>query len=251
MSPTVTTFLFEAANFLVLAGVLGWLFFKPVREAIADRQARITSEEHQAADKLADAERAQQKIEAARAQLQGELNEQRARELEAAKKQADQLITNARIAAELELEASHRQAARLSETQQDRLAQAATQAAADTVAQLLKQIGGPDIHSSLLRAACLQLREFPPNSLPPVKVETAEPLTDEDRAILDEALGTAAAGTDYRTSKELGVGVRISTGQGLIDASVSGLAGYARQALVKHINHRTNHNNPLQQAHDE
>ena len=27
VSPSLTTFLFEAANFLVLAGVLGWLFF--------------------------------------------------------------------------------------------------------------------------------------------------------------------------------------------------------------------------------
>ena len=41
MSPTLTTFLFEAANFLVLAAVLGWLFFKPVRQALADHRAGL------------------------------------------------------------------------------------------------------------------------------------------------------------------------------------------------------------------
>jgi F0F1-type ATP synthase membrane subunit b/b' len=251
VSPTLTTFLFEAANFLVLAAVLGWLFFKPVRQALADRRARLASEEQQAADKLADADRAQQQIDADRSQLQEELNELRAREVETARKQADQLLADARTAAARELEASHRRAVRLSETQQDRLAQAAALAAADTVAQLLEQIGGPEIHTALLRSACQHVRALSPEALAPVKVETATPLSSKDRAILDEALGPAAAGADYRTSKELGVGVRIATGQGLIDASASGLSGFARQALLKHINHRANHHNPLQQANDD
>ena len=39
MSPTVTTFLFEAANFLTLAPLLGWLFFQPVSDAIQGRRS--------------------------------------------------------------------------------------------------------------------------------------------------------------------------------------------------------------------
>lgn len=251
MSPTVTTFLFEAANFLVLAAVLGWLFFKPVRQALADRRSRLESEEQQAAERLSEAKDLQQQIATSRAHLQEELNSLRSRELEAARKQVDHLLADARAAAERELETGRRQAARVSETQQDRLAQAAALAAAETVGQLLRQIGGPEIHAALLRSACQQLRALPQDALAPVKVETATPLSSEDRATLDEALGPAAAGADYRTSKELGVGVRIATGQGLIDASASGLAGFARQALVKHINHRTNNHNPLRQANDE
>ena len=39
MSPTLSTFLFELTNFLLLAGLLGWLLFKPVRNALQERQA--------------------------------------------------------------------------------------------------------------------------------------------------------------------------------------------------------------------
>ncbi|NJN47909.1 MAG: hypothetical protein HC808_17125, partial [Candidatus Competibacteraceae bacterium] len=49
----MATFLFEAANFLVLAGVLGWLFFKPVRQALIDRQVKFEADAVQAAEKLA------------------------------------------------------------------------------------------------------------------------------------------------------------------------------------------------------
>ena len=40
MNETLATFLFEVANFLVLAVVLAWLFFNPVRKVLADRQAK-------------------------------------------------------------------------------------------------------------------------------------------------------------------------------------------------------------------
>ncbi len=123
MSPTLTTFLFESANFLVLAFVLGWLFFKPVRQALVDRRAAFEAESEEAANKLTVANRRQQEIEAAHANLQSELDELRSQELEAAKQQAEQILSAARTAAEREREMSRRQAARMSDTQRDRLAE--------------------------------------------------------------------------------------------------------------------------------
>ncbi len=239
MSPTLITFLFEAANFLVLAAVLGWIFFKPVRQALADRGARFTAEEQQAAEKLADANRIQQEIVEARSGLQEELDTLRQENLEAARNEAEQILADARSSAERELEASRRQAAQLSETEQVRIAEAAAFAAAEAVGRLLQQIASPELHASLLRSACRQLLELPQDKLNPVTVETAEPLDADDRAVLDEALGPAAADADVRTNRQLGVGVRISTGQGLIDASAAGLAAFARQALLKQMNQRT------------
>ena len=165
MSPTLTTFLFEAANFLVLAAVLGWLFFKPVRQALADRRAKFEADSVQAAEKLAEAEKAQQEIDATRANLQAELNELRTRELEAARRQADQILADARTAAEREREMSHRQAARMSDTQRDTLAEVSAAAAAETVGRLLEQIGGPDLQSALIESACQQLGSLPPDAL--------------------------------------------------------------------------------------
>lgn len=250
MSPTLTTFLYEAANFLVLATVLGWLFFKPVRQALADRQAKFESESRLAAQKLYEAEKVQQEINAKRARLQAELKEQRTREVTAARKQADQLLDEARMAAQREREVTRRQAARMSETQQDTWAQVAAAAAGATVGRLLEQIGGPDLQSALIEAACQQLRSFPKDAISPVKIESTQCLSDSQVAKLKDALGSAADAAEFRTADGLGTGIRISTGKGLIDATTSGLTQFARQSLVSQMNLRSNNHNPLQHFND-
>ncbi|MEX2187016.1 MAG: F0F1 ATP synthase subunit delta [Pirellulales bacterium] len=251
MSPTLTTFLFEAANFLVLAAALGWLFFKPVRQALHDRSAKLAAEAQEAAGTLTKAEATQREIDATRAHLQEELNELRSRELEAARGQAAQLVADARRAAERELESARHQAAQMSEMQRDTLSNVAAAAAAETVGKLLQQLAGRDLQSALIESACEQLRALPPDAIAPVKVESAQPLTADQRSAVENALGHAAAGADFRTVDDLMGGVRISTGKGLIDASISGLVQFARQSLVYEMNHRANNHNPLQIAKDD
>jgi hypothetical protein len=190
----------------------------------------------------------QQQIDAVHRQQQAELNELRTRELAAAKRQADQIFADARAAAEREHERSLRQATQMAQTQQDTLAEVAATSAAEMVGQLLKQIGGPDLHAALVQSACQQVGKLPQDALAPVKVESALPLAADQRAALDAALGPAATGADYRTVGELGAGVRLMTAQGLIDASASGLATFARQALIQEMNLRTNSHNPLLMA---
>lgn len=237
-------------NFIVLAAVLGWLFFKPVRQALNERRAKFEAEAQRAAQKLAEAERMQQDIDATHANLQAELNELRSRELESVRRQAEQILTDARLAAERQREISRRQAARMSETQRDTLAEVAAAAAAETVGRLFEQIGGPELQSALIESACQQLRSLPQNAIAPVKIESALPLSSEQLAAVNDALGPAANGADFRTVNGLGAGVRIATGQGLIDASVSGLTQFARQSLVQEMKRLVNNHNPLQSAND-
>lgn len=251
MSPTLTTFLYEAANFLVLAAALGWLFFRPVRKALADRQQRFAAKEHQAAEQLAQAQQAQQEAAAERANLQTELSALRAQELEAARQKADKILAEARASAARELESSRRQAAHLSESQQDTLSVAAATAAAEAVQQLMKQIGGPDVHAALVASACHQLAALQPESLAPVKIESEQALSAEAQAALNEALRTAAASADYRQVEDMGVGIRVTTAQGLIDASASGLARFARQALLQEMSLRSGKHNSFQIANHE
>ncbi|MCA9129880.1 MAG: ATP synthase F0 subunit B [Planctomycetales bacterium] len=250
MSPTLTTFLFEAANFLVLAAVLGWLFFKPVRRALADRREKFESDNRQAAQKLAEAEKTQQEINETRAKLQAELNEMRTREMETARQQADQILREARSAAAREREMSHRLAAQMSGTQRDILAEVSAAAAADTVGRLLRQIGGPALQSALVASACEQLRSLPQDGVAPVKVESSQPLSPDQLASLKNALGAAADTADFRTVDGLGDGVRVSTGKGLIDASVGGLVQFASQSLVKEMSNRANSQQPMQSIQD-
>jgi len=247
---TLTTFLFEAANFVVLAAVLGWLFFEPVRRALTDRRAAFEADAQRAAETLAHAETVRQEIDTAHANLYAELNELRTRELEAARQQAGQLLTNARTAAERERETRRREAARISDAQRNALAQVAAAAAAETVGRLLEQIGGPDLQSALIRSACQQLQALPQDTFAHVKIESAAPLSAEQREALKDALGPAAAGADFRTLAELGAGVRIATAKGLIDASVSGLARFAGQSLAEEMERRTNNRGVSQNADD-
>jgi F-type H+-transporting ATPase subunit b len=240
----VTTFLFEAANFLVMAAALSWIFFKPVRQALADRRTELASQEQQAAEKLAEAERTERAVAEARSQLQQELDAQREETLRAAQQQAEQVLADAKSAAQREWEANRRRVTRLTESQRTRLARAAAGAVAQTVGELLRQIESPELQNALLRSACQQLRTLDSLALAPVQVETAQPLSAEERARLDEALGPAAKTAEIRTSNQLQVGVRISTGDGLIDASDTGLVQYARQAFLQQLNHHAQQSSP-------
>jgi F0F1-type ATP synthase membrane subunit b/b' len=246
----LTTFLFEAANFLVLAAVLGWLFFKPIRQALADHRAKFESDNLQAAQKLAEAEKTLQETNDARSRLQSEMNELRMRELEAARRQADQILTDARSVAQREREMSRRQAAQMSDTQRDTLAEVSAAATANTVGRLLTQIGGPDLQSALIKSACQQLRSLPQDGISPVKIESTQPLSTDQIASLKNALGPAADAADFRTVNDLVYGIRISTGKGLIDASVKGLVQFASQSLVTEMSRRANNHNPLQNIND-
>lgn len=250
MSPTLTTFLFEAANFLVLAALLGWLFFDPIRQALAARRARFEADAQEAADQLAAARQTKAEIDAAQANLHAELERLRIRELDAARQRAEQIVADARAAAEREYERSRQQAAHISQTERDQVAKAAAAAAAKTVEQLLTQIQSADLQSALVASACEQLRALSPASLVPVCVESSAPLSVESRAAIEGALGDSASSAEFRTAEDLGGGVRITTGQGLIDASVSGLARFAGQALTQELSHRTNNHNPLQSTND-
>ena len=104
MNPTLTTFLFEMANFLVLAAALGWLFFKPVRQALMDYRTKLEADNELAAQKLAEADKVHQQMSDARSQLQAELAERRASELAELRQQAERIVADARSTAERERE---------------------------------------------------------------------------------------------------------------------------------------------------
>ena len=178
------------------------------------------------------------------------MNELRTRELEAARQQADQILTDARSVAARERELSHRQAAQMSDTQRDTLAEVSAAAAREHRRSVAHQIGGPELQSALIESACQQLRSLPQDGISPVKVESTQPLSPDQIASLKNALGPAADAADFRTVDDLGDGVRVSTGKGLIDATVGGLVQFASQSLVTEMSRRANNHNPLQSIND-
>lgn len=237
MSPTLITFLFEAANFLVLAAVLGWLFFQPVRQALADYRAKLDALSQEATQKLAAAEQTCTEVEAQQHALQEELTKLRNQTIEAARQEADTIVAQAHDQAGRLIDVAQQHLTRSDEAQTATLSRAVAAAAGTIVARLLTQLNGSDLDTALLHAACKQVRELALDASP-VTVESAEPMSAQNSVTLDKALGPAAPTATRRVASELGGGVRITTRRGVVDASVLGLAAFAQRALTRELENR-------------
>ena len=153
MSPALANFVFEAANFLLLAALLGWVLFKPVRRALDAERVRHEAE-HQETERLrAEAELLADQTRHARQAAELEMEQRREEILTGAKHEASQLLTEARNteraerqALELELEATR--AAEATE-----FAGAVGGLAAEAVRNLIEALPGPSIDTMLIRAA--------------------------------------------------------------------------------------------------
>lgn len=228
---SLTTFLFELANFLALAAMLAWLFFKPVRAALESQRATAKGQAEQAAQKLAEAERMRGEIDLQRKALGVELEAMRTKQHEIAKQEAAQLVAEAKAQIERERAVLMREAVQMDTVQSAKIAQAVASVTHAALKRLFQQIEGPDLERSLISAACRELKAFSNTSLAPVTVETPESLDDELRQAIESSLGSSRKTATFRVAPELGSGIRIATAHGLIDASVAGLADFAEQSL--------------------
>lgn len=221
MSPELANFLFEAANFLVLAAALSWLLFKPVRTALGAERDRRAAEEAEAAKVRDEANALMKQAEATRQSLEDELETRKAQMLEAARAEVARIKEAARqqqLAEARALTQKHEAGRR---AQIDELADALGEIAAASVRGLLEAVAGPDLDLALVRAVCRELSALPtkPNGSP--VVESARPLDPAARELLEGVLGS---GFDARTVPELGAGIRVTTAAGQVDGSATRLA---------------------------
>jgi F-type H+-transporting ATPase subunit b len=233
VSPSWVTFLFEAANFLLLAALLGWAFFRPIRAALERRRARLEAEERDAAEKRAEAERALAAVAARRKELEGSLASLREAARDEAERERSSLLDAAREQAQRERETLKTELASLRRGQARRVAGDAASAAREIVARLLERIEGPDLEQALVDAARRELAALAAaGPVAPVIVEATGALEPAVLDSLAEAAGVARSDVSAREVPELGAGVRILTARGLIDASAAGLAAHAERALA-------------------
>jgi len=236
VSATWVTFLFEAANFLLLAAVLGWLFFRPVREALERRRSELESEQHAAREARAEAERELQQARARRSELEGSLEELRERVQREAESERERLIETARAQTQRERETLKEELISLRRGQARSLAQDAAFAAKEIVVRLLGKMEGPDLEATLLEAACRELATLRASgSLAPLIVESARALDNAALAVVAEAAAVSPAEARHRVDPSLVAGIRVLTAKGLIDASAVGLAAQAERLLVSRI----------------
>lgn len=236
MGDSLWTFGFEVANFLTLAVLLAWLFFKPVRKAIHDQQQAIEDQVNQAAQKLADADKQKADLEDRERKLHRDLEDLRAKAVETAQQEADRILAEGRQKLAQERDDMRREALTLSQSQTGRLAHVVTQVAQQMVQRLLTQANGPQLEQLLLNAALVELRSRSDQVALPMTVESAMPLTSSQQDQIKQLVPQAANQIRFVEHPELVGGVRIQTSQGLIDASITGLATFCEQELQRKIN---------------
>jgi len=228
VSPTLANFLFESANFLLLAGVLSWVLFKPVRKALDSERAQRTQREQESERVRAEAEALLADNQKARAAAEQESEARRKEVLEQARIEAAALIEQAREAHAREREALQRELDALRASEASKLAEKVGELATQSVGKLLASIGGPSLDTALVRAACTRLAELPPDARKAAQVASARALEPEAKALLEGVLG---ASVHESIIGELGAGVRVTTPAGQVDASAASLARYAGEAV--------------------
>jgi len=233
VSPSWVTFLFEAANFLLLAALLGWVFFRPVRGALERRRAALEAEEREANERRAQAERVLAEAAARQSEFERSHASLRERVREEAELERSRVLAEAREQAQRERETLKAELAALRRGQARRIAADAAAAARGIVVRLLERIEGPDLEQALVAAASREFAKLAAGGpVDPVIVESAG---EPDPAVLDalaRAAGVGGSEMSARQVPELGAGIRILTARGLVDASAAGLAAHAERALV-------------------
>jgi len=96
VSVELANFLFEAANFLVLAALLGWVLFKPVRTALDRERERHDEEEAQIGERHAEADKLAQEAREIRSGLEQEMKSHRAELVAEARGEAARIKEKAR-----------------------------------------------------------------------------------------------------------------------------------------------------------
>ena len=167
--------------------------------------------------------------------LDQELERRREQSQAAAQQQATQILHDARETARRESEVAKRRLAHLEQSQCEHLARAIAETAGVTIDHLLRQMDQPELEHVLTAAVCREIRLFDGDSLAPIRIESARPLDQSDHDALLAALGAAGESAEFHVIEDLGMGLRVSTNRGLVDASSRGLSTFAQHQLARQL----------------
>jgi F-type H+-transporting ATPase subunit b len=240
-----STFLLEVVNFLVLVWILRRFFYQPVLDVIESRRRRIEQALAEAREGRSEAQALrthyegrlaawEEEKQAARAELQGALEQQRLQELESLRE------TLAREREKVRVQDERREAERRRQDEEEAL-----RLGARFAARLLERLAGPETDARVLALVAEDLAALPAEERAAlrrawddcdgaVEVVSARPLDPGRRAALEAALGSllgAEVRCDYHVEPALVAGVRISLGPWSLAANVQDeLRGFADAA---------------------
>lgn len=237
MADSLVTFLFELANFVVFAILLGWLFVKPVRRFLADQTEREAETRAALEQEKVAAQKLREQAEQEKQDLAKQLEANRTAAIEDVRQESQLLKEHARQEIEQLRQRWEREKTQTWKHEQSLWADRVARVAGRAVTQLLTQVQPSDLRTGLLRSACDQLQHQAGDSLGPVKVESAFPLSSEQRQMIGDAVGRDSGDEtlEFHENPALIDGLKIYSNAGLIDHSLEGLAQYAERELRKEL----------------
>lgn len=239
-----TTFVLEIVNFLILLWILKRFLYRPVRNAIARRQAAVADTIAQAQAQVADAQALRTQYEGRMQAWDSEREAARARLAEDLDRQREREIAAIRTAVASEREKSQAvEARRLQEQTRTLREQAADQATAFAGA-LLERLSGPELDRHIARIVVEDLDaldeaqrsalQAAAAAAPRLEICSAHALPDDIFARLRDAVARQL-GTSLEAARAvdpgLGGGVRIAVGPWLLETTLAHELAHFRDRL--------------------
>jgi F-type H+-transporting ATPase subunit b len=241
MNFDLTTFFLELINFLVLMWLLQRLFYKPVLNAIRERQRSIDEQVKEATSKLNDAKKFQQQYEkrledwdAERSdlmsQVRAEMKEERERQLIKIREEVDN--ERKRVSAIVD---------RRSQDEMQKREQAALEVAAQFTTKLLTQLASPelergickiflgDLHQRIHEGVHIEMDNEGPSAA--IEVFTVYPLPSDERKEIEKGLKELVGSEcSYKFAEDPGLiaGIKVTAGGTVLQANLQDAVTFFR-----------------------
>jgi F0F1-type ATP synthase membrane subunit b/b' len=255
LSIDLATIVIQVVNFAILAGLLYWLLFKPIRRTIRKRTEeraglleRLEAERHEAARKSAELDErlanVEQEAEQAAEQIRQEAEEEREQVLQEAQAEVEQILVEAQADA-------YRVRQQAVESFHEDLVDAILDVSGIVMGNVLPE----EVHGTLVRQLSNRIWELGRTDIqrvelfrqslgqrePMAHITAAQALTVEQQGLMARTLTALAdrhVDLEVRVDPSLVAGIRVRIGDIIVDSSISGQMDELRDRAVSALEER-------------
>ncbi len=229
-----TTFALEVLNFLVLVWLLKRFLYKPVLNAITQRQSRIDAVLAESEQKRTEAQALREQYERRLADWEQEKEQMRAAMVQEVNRERTLLLAELQASLQAERDKARALEARRVAELTRQAEEAAVAQASQFAAALLGRVAGPELEAKLIDVVLKDLQDLPEGqrkalrsagvtSLGPATIVTAYPMSPTQRQtlthILEQAAGRPITCT-WSEDRELIAGLRVTIGPWILRANL-------------------------------
>jgi F-type H+-transporting ATPase subunit b len=249
------TIAFQIVNFLILAGVLYFVLFRPATRGIKERVAERKRLKQESAQERQEAERARAELEKRLADVKGEAEQIVARAQKEAEARRQELLDETELEVERILEEGRSEAERLQQQALDQFHGRLLDTILDVSVQIIGQVAPPEVHDRLVGQINERIWEMGRSEMerveafrrslgdrtPTARVTTARALSEDQQGELARTLSALAdrnVDIEVGTDPSLGAGMRVRLIDILIENTIAGQLEGLRASVSEALKER-------------